>query len=354
MSPEQAAGRSIDARSDIYSLGIVLYRLLAGQLPFDAPQSVVVMCMHLEREPPPIPARNGAEMAVPLAPETALFRALAKRPEDRFATAREFASALRAAVAEEPRPTRALPALPPEPSAQRTQMLQRSFPDTVPAHAPTAPKPRVPRERQRKWIAGAAALGGLGALGAVLVIADGSRKPPAPLPPASGPSPSSKARGPPAPAASPAVAQPSPPPPQADAVPAPVSTASPEHPALEPSRPVGPVPLNQPAPPLALARPPPPRPQAKATLVLTSKARGNVRVLVAGAEWELRLNLPQRLEVPAGRNRVTFIPESGKPCTVSLLVPDGERGALVFGPATDAVESLAASRRWRLSCQRSP
>jgi serine/threonine protein kinase len=353
MSPEQAAGRSIDGRSDIYSLGIVLYRLLAGQLPFDAPQSVVVMCMHLEREPPPIPTRKGANGAVPLALETALFRALAKRPEDRFATAREFASALRAAVAGEPSSTRPLPALSPEPMVQRTQILQRPFSDTEPAHAPTAPKARMPRERQRKWMVGAAALSGLGALGAVLVFAQGSRKPPALPAPASNPSPSREARAAPAPAASPVVPRLSPALPQVDAVPAPVPTASPEPPAPEPPRRVAPELPSHPAPPLKLPRPPPPRPYAKATLVLTSKAPGAVRVLVAGTERELRLNLPQRLEVPAGRNRVTFIPESGKPCTVSLLVPEGEQGALVFGPETDAVESLASSRRWRLSCQKS-
>ncbi|HZI77629.1 MAG TPA: protein kinase [Gemmatimonadales bacterium] len=92
MSPEQSAGDTrLDGRSDIYSLGCVLYEMLAGRKPFEAPSALAILSMHIADEPPPLTASRSD---VPPAVEAAVLRALAKAPEDRFSTAAEFGRAL--------------------------------------------------------------------------------------------------------------------------------------------------------------------------------------------------------------------------------------------------------------------
>jgi len=92
MSPEQAAGdRSIDARSDIYALGAVTYEMLAGEPPVTR-ASIQAMIAKLMTERPT--SLRVLRDTVPAAVDTAVMRALAKAPADRFATAREFADAL--------------------------------------------------------------------------------------------------------------------------------------------------------------------------------------------------------------------------------------------------------------------
>jgi len=92
MSPEQAAGdEEVDRRSDLYSLGCVLYELLAGQPPFTGPTAEAVSRQHLIAEPAPI---TNLRPAVPRGVVEALTRALAKNPADRFDTAAGFAEAL--------------------------------------------------------------------------------------------------------------------------------------------------------------------------------------------------------------------------------------------------------------------
>ena len=92
MSPEQAAGEgTVDGRSDLYSLGCVLYEMLAGEPPFTGPNAQAVLA---KRFVSPVPSVR-ASRDVPEAVDTAVTRALARTPVDRYHTAAEFAEALR-------------------------------------------------------------------------------------------------------------------------------------------------------------------------------------------------------------------------------------------------------------------
>ena len=92
MSPEQAAGdRELDARTDIYSLGAVLYEMLAGEPPFTGPTAQAV---HARRLTGAVPSVRTVRPSVPEPIEQAIMRALAPAPADRFATATAFSQAL--------------------------------------------------------------------------------------------------------------------------------------------------------------------------------------------------------------------------------------------------------------------
>jgi serine/threonine protein kinase len=91
MSPEQAAGDTVDARTDIYALGCALYEMLAGDPPFTGPSAQAVLAGHIAR---PVPDLRAVRAAVPERLERAITRALAKLPADRFASAEEFGRAL--------------------------------------------------------------------------------------------------------------------------------------------------------------------------------------------------------------------------------------------------------------------
>ncbi len=97
MSPEQAgAVASLDARSDVYSLGCMLFEMLAGSPPFEGANAMAVICQHITDPPRPL---VGAREAVPPDVAHAVERALAKEPALRFASTGEFAAAVETAVA---------------------------------------------------------------------------------------------------------------------------------------------------------------------------------------------------------------------------------------------------------------
>jgi len=97
MSPEQALGEHVDGRSDIYSLGIVLYKMLNGKVPFSRSTPYATTYAHIHEPPPPL--RQAAPGAVPAPVDAVVTRALAKRPEERYQRAGLLADAFDAAIA---------------------------------------------------------------------------------------------------------------------------------------------------------------------------------------------------------------------------------------------------------------
>ncbi|MFJ8466511.1 protein kinase domain-containing protein [Streptomyces swartbergensis] len=84
LSPEQALGRGVDARSDLYSVGIMLFQLVTGRLPFDADSPLAIAYAHVQEEPP-VP--SSVNRALPPAVDALIARALKKNPNERFPSA---------------------------------------------------------------------------------------------------------------------------------------------------------------------------------------------------------------------------------------------------------------------------
>lgn len=92
MSPEQVAGKKVDGRSDLYSLGVTLYQLLRGELPFEAP-SLTGLMFKISNTPPPDVTFLRPDIAPRL--KEVVERALQKNPDARFQTGMELANAIR-------------------------------------------------------------------------------------------------------------------------------------------------------------------------------------------------------------------------------------------------------------------
>ena len=151
MSPEQARGDQIDHRTDVYSLGVVLYEMLAGRVPFEADNTVTILHMHIHTAPPPIPG-------IPAKVQAVIDRALQKNPDDRYQTSRELAIGYFRSIdmiaqeesIREPHPVNSMPIeasipVPPKPVPTEPE-------------PPAKPKPRTKIEptpkpaRSRAWI----------------------------------------------------------------------------------------------------------------------------------------------------------------------------------------------------------
>jgi serine/threonine-protein kinase len=91
MSPEQATGREVDGRSDLFSLGAILYQLLTGRQPFDAANLALLMLQIVQQDPAPI---ETVALNVPEGLRRAVHKLLAKRPDQRFQTGAQLAAVL--------------------------------------------------------------------------------------------------------------------------------------------------------------------------------------------------------------------------------------------------------------------
>jgi predicted Ser/Thr protein kinase len=146
MSPEQAAGKELDHRVDVYALGIILFECLAGRVPFEGDTFMGVLTQHLFSELPSIRELNpNVDLSREL--ELVIQKALAKDPDDRYQDTEELAEAVRCAL--DGRLSRATAMTPP---AVRVPSSSRYFDP-------------VPKRRSPRWMWMAALLGAVGAIG---------------------------------------------------------------------------------------------------------------------------------------------------------------------------------------------
>jgi serine/threonine-protein kinase len=118
MAPEQGRGDPIDSRSDLYAVGVILFQLLTGRLPFEAESPTQVVLMHLTI-PPPDPRAVAPDRDIPAPLAAVLLGALAKDPKERYQTAEAFSDALTAVKTQLEEPPVRASVLPPEPTMVR-------------------------------------------------------------------------------------------------------------------------------------------------------------------------------------------------------------------------------------------
>ncbi len=167
LSPEQARGEQVDARSDVYSLGCVLYEILTGEPPFVGDSPVAVAYQHVREDPvPPSHKRSGISPEL----DAVVLKALAKNPENRYQSAAEMrADLVRVHSGEKPEAPKVLTA------ADRTQMLARSGPRTDPTGRVMAAYRRPARSRAGRLLTAAAVLGILTVVVTLVINVAGSK-----------------------------------------------------------------------------------------------------------------------------------------------------------------------------------
>ncbi len=141
MSPEQAQGKPLDARTDLYSLGVILYQMLTGRPPFTDNDAVVVMARHIKSVPKRLNEVN-PEASIPRELEDVVMRALSKDPEERQASADIFAGELLAAL---------------EAQGATTSGVRASITNVAGIRVPDSMRPppiSLPPPKKRKTVAG--------------------------------------------------------------------------------------------------------------------------------------------------------------------------------------------------------
>jgi len=169
MSPEQLSGDKLDGRSDIYSLGLVFYRMLTGVLPFQAASAQETMIKRLTDEPMSLEAAR-PDIVFPPPLQAVLDKALARLPSERYANATQFGKDAEAAVAGlEPAAAAGAVAESAATQLMDAEAALKSIPTKVKAPPPTAVAPAAPAAPAKKFPL-VPVLGGVGGVAVLAVI----------------------------------------------------------------------------------------------------------------------------------------------------------------------------------------
>jgi serine/threonine-protein kinase len=305
MSPEQARGQPVDFRSDIYALGIVVFEMFTGRVPFRGDTPVATLLMHLETPPP---LDGPAASAIPAPVRAVLRKALAKDPAVRYPSAQEMADALRSAAASG-------------------------------ADARLAPAPAL-STRRRAGVGAAAAVAVIGAIGLWSWIhgegpaTSAVAPPPIPEPsvPAASPSPTSSPRAPlmPTPQDTPSAS------PRAVASAPPIRTPTPAPPSPSPTAAATPA-TAPPAAALPTAPPPTatpaPTPEPDGFLLVIARPWADVTV-----DERLAGQTPlRRIALRPGAHEVVLAHPDYRPFQRKVTIRPGQTFRLDFDFATEGV-----------------
>lgn len=137
MSPEQGRGQRLDIRSDLYSCGVILFRMLTGRTPFSGENALAIIYKHVSEPPPPL---RSLDPNISKAMESVVLRAMAKDPDDRYQTARDLRRALRETVGWKSETLAGTPPTSPAGTAKRSIRSTTSAPTMPPGYGRDAAK----------------------------------------------------------------------------------------------------------------------------------------------------------------------------------------------------------------------